>query len=232
MKLSSSLTILALALTTPGCGWFGIGKAPSSGASASPAPEGGGDGEASATDETSTEEEAVAADTGPSAADLEEAMAPPEGAIDLRAIFGTDPEDPMPAVFAGVTPTSTPDELSELFPGIGTDMRIYERAKFTRKVPDGKWSAVRHGAPHRDLFSITHDGDRVHSLSYTTDPGAWMDGTWDYAKKAAMARWGVPTQGEKTVGYILTFELEEITVSLHGGSPGKKELFLTTTFKD
>lgn len=227
--------LLVFAFATSGCGWFGIGKAPNSASNATSEAGSDASSEGTASDgETSSDEGSGTSqtDAGASAAELEEAMAPPDGVIDLRAVFGTDPDDLMPAVFAGVERTSTPDELAEIFPGIGSDTRIYERAKFTRKVPDGNWSALRHGAPHRDLLSISLNGDRVHSLSYGTDPAAWAEGTWAYAKEAAMARWGAPTQGKQTVGFVLTFELEGMTVGLYGGSPGKKELFLTVTFKD
>src|SRR5688572_15029942 len=33
-------------------------------------------------------------------AEIEEAMAPPSGLLDLRPIVGTDPDSPLPAVFA------------------------------------------------------------------------------------------------------------------------------------
>lgn len=150
----------------------------------------------SAGETTASADTAPPADSGPveppapkkkTKAELEEAMGPPAGLLDLRPIVGTDPDSVMPAVFANVKKGMTAKELDADFPGVGA-----VKVPFVTFTKSGKrWIRVKGTQAHKEVLDIAYaDDGALKRIGYMFDPASVNDALWEYLKKAAQLRWG------------------------------------------
>lgn len=187
MKLSSlSSLFIALTLST-GCGLLTPKGASSK---SQPKPE------ASASEERPTDD-AEEAEEKPALteAEIEEQMAPPEGLLDLRAFVGTDPDDPLPAIFKGAKKGMSKKELAKLFPGV----EKYDVDGLTLTSRDGgkTWYRIKGEQPHIDILNVDYDDDGgLEQLDYLIDEKKSSPELWAYMKKAAALKWGKPDLGK------------------------------------
>lgn len=187
MKLSSLLVTLTL--------FTGCGLLTPKGASSKSEPK----PEATATDESASPEsdEVEEAEEKPALtqAEIEEQMAPPEGLLDLRTFVGTDPDDPLPAIFKGAKKGMSKKELGKLFPGV--EKYNVDMLTLTSKNGGKSWYRVKGEQPHIDILNVEYDDDGgLEQLDYLIDEKKSSPELWAYMKKAAGLKWGKPDLGE------------------------------------
>lgn len=143
-----------------------------------------------ATPEAAPSAKPAAAPKPKTKAELETEMAPPEKLFDVRPLLGTDPEGPLPALFAKLKKGMTAKELDAEFPGVGA-----AAVKFVTFTKQGKkWVKAGKGFPEsqiREVLDLEYDdkGGLVR-IGYIFDSKVVSDAFWDYLKKAAQARFG------------------------------------------
>lgn len=126
---------------------------------------------------------------------IEEQMAPPEGLLDLRLFVGTDPDDPLPAIFKGAKKGMSKQELGKMFPGV----EKYDVGGLTLTSKNGgkSWYRVKGTQPHVDILNVEYDDEGgLEQLDYLIDKKKSSPELWAYMKKAAVLKWGKPRLGE------------------------------------
>ncbi len=188
LRRSLASTLLLAGALASGCGLF-----KSKDASGPPEPK----AEDASTEEVEAKEAKAEAPDEPAPltqAELEEQMAPPEGLLDLRPIVGTDPDDPIPAVFRGAKKGMTKKELGKLFPGV--EQHTVDMLTLTSRDGGKTWYRVKGNQAHVDILNVEYDDEGgLEVLGYLIDEKKSSPELWEYMKKVAGLKWGKPELG-------------------------------------
>ena len=123
----------------------------------------------------------------PTKEELDKGMAPPAGLVDVRPIFGTDPAEQRPAVFASVKKGMKAEELDKLFPGVGAVKVTY--VSFGKQ--GARWVRVKGTQAHKELLDLEYDDQGgIKKMAYMFDPASARPELWDYLKKSGELKWG------------------------------------------
>ena len=127
-------------------------------------------------------------------AEVEEQMAPPDGLLDVRPILGTDPSQPLPAIFAKLKKGMTIKELNTVFVGVA---RYKVGVSLTTANGGKTLYRVMGVQPHNEIVDTSLDDDKnLESITYMFDKKKIAQPEfWTYFKKAAGLKWGKPPMG-------------------------------------
>ena len=166
-------------------------------------------------------------------AELETEMAPPNKLVDVRPLFGTDPDVALPAIFAKTKKGMTAKELDAELPGVGAVKAEY--ATFTKRGK--RWVRVKGADAHKELVSLEYDDKGgLEKISYMFDPASSSPALWDYVRAAAVLRFsqtGALAQSDKTIDLheTVTFPVKDVQkFNFSYSGPTSADIWIHITF--